>query len=353
MANYWAGQGQNVTILTFDYEEKPFHPLHPAINRKSLRMTKESLHFVLGFFRNLHRIWVLRRALWKSRPQIVISFVDKTNILTLCASRGLSLPVIVSERTNPAAYSVGRVWSWLRRISYPWADAVVCQTRSALIYFNSVKLKRRVVIPNPLLPPPGGNEERSENMQSGKKYSVIAMGRFVEEKGFDLLLKAFSMLSDQHRDWSLRIVGDGPLRKHFHEQVEILGLSGRVQFPGTVSDPYMELSRADIFVLSSRFEGFPNALCEAMACGLPVISFDCPSGPRAIIRDGVDGILVPPESVQALASALDRLMGNEAEREQLARRAPEVLDRFGVEKIMAMWDELIEATRNADSVRGN
>jgi glycosyltransferase involved in cell wall biosynthesis len=177
---------------------------------------------------------------------------------------------------------------------------------------------------------------------STNSHTVIAMGRLVPQKGFDLLLEAFARIAERHPTWSVKVLGKGPLQSQLEAQAESFGLKGRVSFAGAVSDPFPLLSAADLFVFSSRFEGFGNALTEAMACSLPVISFDCAAGPSDIIRHDVDGILVPPEDIAGLASAMDRLMGNAAERERLSRRAPEVLMRFSLKSVLAMWERVFD-----------
>lgn len=336
MANYWAAKGWDVTILTFDGgREPPFYRLESNIRHKALGIAVLSAGVLSAIWNNLRRIVVLRCAIRESRPAVVISFMDRTNITTLLATMCTRTPVIVSERCNPAMYNMGAVLSLLRLITYSRAHRIVLQTDRVRNFFPSMLQKRITIIPNPVLLPAEADSPVPFEM---KKPCVVAMGRFTEEKGFDLLLQAFARVKGQHPTWTLFILGEGPLRGQLEALRDRLGLAGRVFFPGRVSNPQVVLRQADIFVLSSRHEGFPNALCEAIVCGLPVIATDCPNGPREIIRDGVDGILIPTEDPEALAAALDRVMTDEKERQSLARRASEIVERFDLEKIMAMWE---------------
>jgi len=209
-----------------------------------------------------------------------------------------------------------------------------------------MRLDRCEVIPNPV-PPLDEQRDPVVGPSSGLARTehdgrvAMAMGRLVEQKGFDLLLQAFSRVAAGNPAWRLVIVGDGPARSPLCALAAELGVSDRVSFAGRVHNPQGWLHSADLFVLSSRYEGFPNALLEAMACGVACVSFDCQSGPADIIRPEINGLLVPPEDISALANALDRLMKSDAERSRLASRAQDVLERFGVDRVMGAWDELI------------
>lgn len=340
MANYWAAKGWEINLLTFDdNSKKTFYDLDPKISHIPLGIAGYSPNPIMGIWNNLTRIQSLRTVIIKSKPNVVISFMNQTNEIVLLATRWLNVPVVVSERNDPASQTTGKIWEQLRQWTYPLADRIVVQTKRAGDYFSSKLQKRICVIPNPVLLPPD-EQEISDKLSSGKR-SLIAMGRLVPQKGFDMLLEAMAKLKDRYPEWTLTILGEGELRSQLESLRNELGLGDRVHLLGRVKNPHVFLKQADIFIMSSRFEGFPNALCEAMACGLPVISTDCPNGPREIIRDGVDGILVPNEDVSALAAAMERLMYDEKERQSLADRATEVTERFGLEKVMLMWESLI------------
>lgn len=341
MANYWAERGEDITLITISPQSTDWYQLHSRVKRVGLDVLSNSAHIGQAVRDNVRRIIRLRRALRRAHPDVVVSFLGTTNVLTLMASRGLGIPVVVSERNDPREYSIGLAWSVLRSVFYRYADAIVvqsCAIRDWVLRLPGIKATH--VIPNPVSPI--CNESQQASRRHASTHAIVAMGRLVRQKGFDILIEAFDRHATKHPDWSLVILGEGPERANLQTLAASLGIKDRVYLVGQVQEPATILKGADLFVLSSRYEGFPNALVEAMACQLPVVSTDCSSGgPRDIIRDEVDGILVPPKDVAALASAMERLMADREERQRLGRRAGEVVERFSTNRVMKLWDDLL------------
>jgi glycosyltransferase involved in cell wall biosynthesis len=333
LANAWVDAGCEVHLLTLERPGTiPFFHLDSRVRLCQLGGSARSEGIVARIANNAVRIHRLRGELIRIRPDLLLSFIDKTNVLALLSSFGLGLPVVVSERVDPASYDIGRVWDTLRAISYPFAAGLVVQVPSVRSFFPWFLQRRIRVIPNPVQRP-GAVASAQE---PGPR--VIAAGRLTTYKGFDLLLEAFARVRSRYPEWRLDILGEGDERPALAAQADRLGISGCFRLMGNRPDILPQMRGADIFVLSSRAEGFPNVLCEAMAAGMAVISFDCPTGPAEIIQPGVDGLLVPAQDVTALADALDKLMGNAGLRARLASRAPEVMDRFSEEAIVGQWD---------------
>ena len=180
------------------------------------------------------------------------------------------------------------------------------------------------------------------------------MGRLHSHKGFDLLLTAFASIQSYFPDWDLVILGEGPDREALQGQVQQLGLDERVAMPGRVGNVGQWYQSSDLYVLSSRVEGLSNTLLESMASGLPVVAFDCDTGPREIVRHGIDGALVsPPEDVDALAAHLSDLMAHPDKRRTLAMRAVDVRDRFSSVRVMALWRQVFEGGNTPEQNKGS
>lgn len=327
LAAFLGQRGHAVKVFVLHGGER-FYPVPPAV---------ELVPFPGDGVTPLGRGWRrwrwLRRALSAWPAQVVVSFIEVANVFALLAAPR-HLPVIVSERTDPRWHRPPRTFRVLRRVFYPRAARLVVQSEELRHWAGlHVARERVVVLPNPVFPaPPVRPGEAGPQLVGG--------GRLSREKGFDLLLETFTQLGPRFPQWQLVIYGEGEQRGELEAQVRRRGLVGRVRLPGVVRDPAAHLRQGDIFVLPSRYEGFPNALAEAMAAGVAVVACDCPSGPRQLIRHGVDGLLVPPGDPEALAAALQRLMANPQERQRLAARAPEVVRRFPAEEILATWEQL-------------
>ena len=339
LANGWAAQGWDVSIITLDDQSwQPFYSLDQCIGWVRLGLMKEAANPLAGLWNNLNRLRALRAAIGHEKPQVVVSFIDTMNVLTLLATRGLKLKVLVSERTDPMIYDVGRFWQWLRRQVYPTANYLIVQNQQVRSFFQPMLGDKVCVIPNPVLPPA---VEIGETPFLPARPVVLTIGRLSREKGYDILIQAFAQVHKRNPDWHLLILGEGPQRAELEKLVSQFGLKGIIHLPGRVKNPFDYYRKADLFVLPSRFEGMPNALCEAMVHGLAVIAANYSAGVSEIVEDGVNGVLVPPEDIAGLAAALENLMTDPERRDRLGQQAIKAGARFGVERVMQMWEELM------------
>lgn len=336
VANHWAACDHDVSVILLE-GEAPFYEMNKSVAVTRLGLMAPSQGALNAMANNARRLGALRRALKHTRPSAIVSFMTEVNVLTILAAAGTGIPVMVCERVDPFANLEKKSWRLLRRVAYPFAARIVTQTKGAARYYEGWGRGGVAVIPNTI--GPAINAHPAAQTDAGDV--IVAMGRLEPQKGFDLLLNAFGKIKETHPGWKLSIYGGGTERTALERQRAALGLENRVEFHGKTADPAGAFRSAKIFVLSSRFEGFPNVLLEAMAGGLAVAAFDCPWGPGEIIRNGADGLLVPPGDVDALAGVMDRLITDVDLRLRLSSAASQVTERFSTARVMAMWDELL------------
>ena len=297
----------------------------------------------------------IARLLRARRPDAALSIQRYANVSTIMGRMlsGLSVPLIVNEQNRPsfefAYYGGGRFKRWMLKTLYPHADIVSAISQgiaSELAQQHRVDPKRIRVIHNPIdlahihrtaqAPPP------HLWLADAGMPTLVAAGRLVPQKGFDLLLHAMVTIR-QTRRARLLILGEGPERSALEKLRDELGLAGTVEFPGFQSNPSAFYTRAAVFVLSSRYEGFGNVIVEAMACGAPVVSFRCPSGPDEIIEPEVSGLLVPAEDTTALSRAILRRLADPALSERLRAGGRTRAGDFAAPRIANQYAELIES----------
>jgi GalNAc-alpha-(1->4)-GalNAc-alpha-(1->3)-diNAcBac-PP-undecaprenol alpha-1,4-N-acetyl-D-galactosaminyltransferase len=339
LCNAWAARGDRVTLIpTFSGGGTAFYPLDKRIELVYLAcVVSGNGKTPIGYVK---RLLALRQLIHSREADVVISFLSNVNVAAILAVCGLKVPLIICERTDPMAMPMPQSLLFATKLLYRFADVLVVQTQALAVkiihFFPGVKCISAIAnpVPETLLSLP-----RKEC--SSERKILLSLGRIVDEKQVHLIIEVFLKLHDQFSEWDLHIYGEGPARPRLEKQVQESGIINRIFLKGSTSEPSRVMANADVFVMASKYEGFPNALLEAMAIGLPCVSFDCPSGPREMSADGKYALLVPAGSVEGLESALGKLFGSDALRSELGQNARHsIQQRYTLTAVLAQWDTL-------------
>lgn len=381
LSNEWSRRGRKVCVITL-HDRRRFYNLDPSvyhviIDRAGLNRLADLLRWLAAHLRGggPARLWLLnllceklyhlsykrlyraysgivyaceaallRRALRRIESPLIISMGKPINIITLKACRGMKSRIVISERSDPKRLSRSKQWDVLARKLYNRADLVTANTRGALRDMSSyVEAEKLAFVPNPLMLPDGNGHGACPAVPSASPF-ILNVGRMVWDKAQEVLLDAFALLGKEFGVWRLAVLGDGRLDGCLRAQAARLGIADRVDWHGVVRDPFVFYRAASIFVLPSRVEGTPNALLEAMSCGLPVIVSDGAPGPLELVEDGVTGLVVPVNDATALALALRRLVTDDELCRRLGAAARARVREYDLPHALLAWESVIGLT---------
>ncbi len=329
LANHWVKKKFNITLLTFDHSTaKSYYRLNRSINLINLDL--------MGNTKSPIAMYKLRKALIKSQPDVVLSFLADTNVRVLFAATGLPFPIIVCDRSNPQRENISPLTKGLRNLFYPFADKVIVQTQEAKALYANHLQDAINVIPNPV-------ENYSKYRKKSETKKIVTAGRLHVSKAYDVLIPAFAKVTAKHPDWQLLIWGKGPEFDALQKISNDHGMQEAIVFKGLSPKPGEWMKTGDIFVLSSRWEGFPNVLAEAMLAGMPVISTDCACGPKEMITDGKNGLLTRCEDEQSLADAMIHLIEDKGLQRKIATATQPSMKKYEQRNVLDKWTALVES----------
>ncbi len=333
LVHYFSEKGYEV-VLCNDFESlKDAVQYEVSSNIKRVYLTEAAKENPL--VKNIKRIVRLRKLIKEEKPDIVLSFLGNPNKRMLISTFGLKTKKIVSVRNDPhREYGSSCFQRWIAQFLFRLADGVVFQTEEAKQYFCKSVRDHSCVIMNPV------DARFFSARRSGPEKSIVTLGRLAKQKNQKLLIEAFSRVAEDFPEETLTIYGEGDLQSELSEFASGLDIGHKVFFPGNTDDVLGVLVEAKLFVLSSDYEGMPNALLEAMAVGVPCISTDCPcGGPRELIIDGENGYLVPCGDVQELTKKMRLCLKDKALRNLLGNNAKETAEGFRGERVYQRWEQ--------------
>lgn len=353
-ANYFADHfGYDITIILTEGKNKPmFYPLSDKIKVINLNIGFEELWTcsfakkVLVYLKKQRQFKkALAKELMRIHPDVTVSLLRREiNFLNDIKDGSRKIGELHVNRANYRNFETNDSNFIKNLFAKFWMYSLVSKLKhlDQFIVLTEEDKKAWAELPNiSVIPDPLSFSPTQKSSLSVKR--VIAVGRYVYQKGFDLLLQAWATIERQYPDWQLAVFGDGN-RTPYEQQMKELGIDdSRCHLYGPTTDIQQEYVNSSLFAFSSRFEGFGMVLVEAMACGLPVVSFDCPCGPKDIVRDSEDGILVENGNIELLAMSLSKMMRDEALRQAMSKAALKNVQRFRIEQIAEQWRNIFES----------
>lgn len=323
-------------ILVTQYKREDEYETPPELRRIYSEPDESQLQG--SRFKNFCVRFMTLRNIWKVyKPDVVLAFLGKNNLMAIATSAFLPTKVAVSVRGEPTMEYEGKLMQFLARLVFRFADGVVLQTERARAFFPRAVRRKSAILPNPLNP-----QFIDREICADRENLIVAAGRLDENKNHAMLIHAFAKIADEYPQMRLVIYGEGTLRTKLEALVEEKGLSDRIEMPGSVSDVADKICKARIFTLTSNTEGMPNSVMEAMALGIPVIATDCPcGGPAELIQDGVNGLLVPVGDAFALADAFRRILEDAEFERRLGEEAHEITEKLSPDKVNKRWESYL------------
>ena len=332
LGNYLV-KNNDVYLISTSYGES-FYALNSKIHYITLDENNEKKALINRTFK---RIIKLRKLLKEITPNVAIAFLPEPSFRLLIAKMFMKVKTIISIRNDPNRIYNSIFKKMIVKILYPSSDGFVFQTPDAQKWFPSKIQLKSTVIPNPI------NEDFvCETFKGKRKKEIVCVARLAPQKNHKLLISAFSRVSKKHDDYVLKLYGDGPNKNEIKKQIIDLKLKNKVLLMGESKNIKNDIYKSSIFVLSSDYEGMPNALMEAMALGIPCISTDCPcGGPRYLIKNGENGILVDTNDEDNLAQAINNLIEDEELAKKISYNSNKIVDRLNPEIINKEWERYI------------
>lgn len=328
LANFFISENNEVTIIVLDNNES-FYNLDEKIDYRKLDLYRDNKGIIDKMLLYKSSIYKIRKLLKDKKPDIVLSMNYKLIPTIIMANIFINIPVVCSERSNPYIYPKNLIWRYLRRVLSTLCDGYIFQTERAKKYFPLKAQNKSIVIQNPI----SSQCELNKDNYIGSKNQIVAVGRLDKVKGFDSLIKSFRIIADEIEDINLVIYGEGFERNNLSTLINELNLNNRAFLLGKSINVLDEIKNSRVFILSSRNEGMPNALMEAMAMGIPCISTKCELGPEELIENNENGILVEVDDIEGMAKSILKVINDREVANILSKNALKIKQTNSLKKI--------------------